>query len=67
MKTLLTRFADGLLSREQMRKVKGGYTMVHCVCGNGMTVTTGGDVTDQDIDSLCGSKGGPNNCIAVDY
>ena len=43
MKKLLTRFASGLLSREQMRKVKGGYEgttcTLHCTAtADGITV-----------------------------
>lgn len=33
MKKLLTRFADGLLTKEQMKKVKGGYETVGCPDG----------------------------------
>ena len=33
MKGLLTRFADGLLSREQMKKVMGGYENIGCPDG----------------------------------
>jgi len=65
MKGLLTRFADGLLSKEQMKQVKGGYesggdNCHSCQCGNGTGFSQRFESDAQffgNIDSICGTSG----------
>lgn len=62
------QFAGDLLSKEQMKVVKGGDSyggtydgtgprMMYCRCNNGTTITTDTSATGTDISSICGNAG----------
>lgn len=46
MKKFLTSFADSILSREQMKKVKGGYDTQPSYCTTGENASCYQDVND---------------------
>lgn len=55
MKKMLLKFADNLLSREQMKNVKGGgYNYACYVCTNRPSITR---CTLETCDRLCDSVG----------
>jgi len=68
MKKLLTRFASGLLSREQMRKVKGGYgaATAEARCNDGSTVSCSGSSCSAEDGAGAGNPGGDGFCRCGD-
>lgn len=73
MKDFLMMFSDDLLSRKQMKLIKGGYGDVTANCSNGTTITCHGSSCISADDSTsgpgfcdCQSGGGPENGGSMD-